>query len=161
MAEKEVLKIEPVFDAPIEKVWAAFTDPEEVSKWWGPKDFTSSGNKVDLREGGKYLFVMNGPAGSEWDKPMYSGGEYKEIVPMKKLVFTDNFMDQDGNPAPVVYGVAENFPELTVTFEFEKLPDGKTKMKLTHTGWPEDDDMAESSEMGWNQSFEKLAESLR
>lgn len=161
MAEPTVLKIERVFDAPVEKVWAAFTDPDEVSKWWGPKGFTSDGNKIDLREGGKYLFVMHAPAGSDFPGPMYSGGEYKEIVPMKKLVYTDNFMDENGKPAPALYGVAEDFPELTVTLEFEELPDGKTKMNLTHTGWPEEDDMAGPSEMGWNDSFDKLAESLK
>lgn len=161
MTELTVVKIERVFDAPVEKVWAAFTKPDEVSKWWGPKGFTSHDNKIDLRKGGKYQFVMQGPAGSEWDKPMYSGGKYKEIVPMKKLVYTDNFMDENGNPAPALYGVAEDFPELTVTLEFEELPDGKTRMKLTHTGWPKDDDMAGPSEMGWKESFDKLAESLR
>jgi uncharacterized protein YndB with AHSA1/START domain len=96
MAETRTLRIERIFDAPVAKVWAAWTEPEQVARWWGPKDFTSHDNKVDLKVGGTYVFSMQGPAGTEWDKPMYSGGVYKEIVPMKKLVVTDNFMDKDG-----------------------------------------------------------------
>lgn len=47
-----------VFDAPRELVWKAWTDPEHLMRWWGPKEFTSPACKVDLRVGGKYVFCM-------------------------------------------------------------------------------------------------------
>ncbi len=156
------LVIERVFDAPVEKVWQAWTDPEKVKNWWGPKDFTSHDDRLDLRVGGKYLFVMHGPAGSEWDKDMYSGGEFKEIVPLKKLVFTDNFMDKDGNKVSAAeYGMPADFPEdLMVTVELEELSGSRTKLTLTHDGLPADD-LADQTSAGWNGSFDKLAESMR
>jgi uncharacterized protein YndB with AHSA1/START domain len=97
MAEPKDLVLERIFDAPVERVWQAWTDPVEVSKWWGPRGFASPDNKIDLRVGGKYTFSMQ--AGSEeyvkqvGDGIMYDGGVYKEIVEHKKLVFTDNFTD--------------------------------------------------------------------
>jgi uncharacterized protein YndB with AHSA1/START domain len=160
MAETRTLVIERVFDAPIDKVWAAWTRPELVSKWWGPKGFTSPDNKVDLREGGQYVFAMKGPAGSEWDKVMYSGGTYKEVVPLQKLVYTDSFMDKDGNKvSPTEYGMPDDFPQdLLVTMLFEEAGD-KTKVTLRHAGLP-DGEMSEQTEAGWNESFDKLADSL-
>ena len=81
--EKELV-IERVFNAPKEMVWKAWTDPETAKKWWGPKDFTAPSIKIDLREGGKYIFAMHGPEDSEWDKDIYSAGIYKEIILNKK-----------------------------------------------------------------------------
>lgn len=51
------ITISRVFDAPREKVWKAWTDPELIKKWWGPKDFTAPRIEIDFRVGGKYLFV--------------------------------------------------------------------------------------------------------
>jgi uncharacterized protein YndB with AHSA1/START domain len=160
MAETRNVTIERVFDAPVEKVWAAWTDPAEVSKWWGPKGFTSPDNKVDLRVGGQYVFAMRGPEGSEWDSVMYSGGQYKEVEPMKRLVYTDNFTDKDGNKvSPEVYGMPADFPQdLLVTMTFEEV-DGKTKLTLTHQGLPAGE-VGEQTEAGWNESLDKLADSL-
>ena len=154
------LVIERIFDAPVEKVWEAWTNPEMVKKWWGPKDFTCPVAEIDLKVGGKYLLAMRGPAGSEFDKNLYSTGTYKEIVPNKKLVITDSFSDSEGNPvSPTEYGMPESFPdELEITIEFEEM-DGKTKMKLTHAGMPQGE-VAEQTQAGWNESLDKLASSL-
>ena len=96
MNDKEII-IERIFNAPVEKVWEAWTNPELVKKWWGPEGFTSPSVEIDLRVGGKYIFAMHGPAGSEWDRDMYSAGIFKEIVPHERLVMTDYFSDKDGN----------------------------------------------------------------
>src|SRR5437879_13910376 len=96
MDDKQIV-IERVFDAPREKVWEAWTTPEMVKKWWGPEGFTAPSIKIDLKVGGKYIYCMHGPVGSEWDKDMYSAGEFKEIVPNEKIVTTDYFSDEHGN----------------------------------------------------------------
>src|SRR5437660_792412 len=86
MEKTQDLVITRTFNAPRAAVWKAWTDPAEVVKWWGPKDFTSPAAKVDLRVGGKYLYCMHGPAGSQFDMDMWSTGTYTEIVPMEKIV---------------------------------------------------------------------------
>ncbi len=154
----KTLTIIRVFDAPLEKVWDAWTNPEMVKKWWGPKSFTAPSIKIDFRVGGKYLYAMHGPAGTQWDKDMWTMGEYKEIVPMQKIVATDNFADKDGNVVSAKqYGMSREFPELTLTVTFEEQ-DGKTKLTLRHEGFPVGDEVG--AEQGWNQSLDKLAESV-
>ena len=155
-AERELV-ITRIFDAPREMVWKAWTDPEHLMRWWGPKDFTAPVCKVDLRIGGKYLFAMRSPDGQDF----WSTGVYREIVPMKRLVCTDSFADPEGNVVPAsYYGMASDFPqEMLVTITFEDL-DGKTKLTLRHSGMPGGDEGA-NAEIGWNQSLDKLAESLK
>jgi len=153
---KNELTITRVFDAPREKVWKAWTDPEEVKKWWGPKYFTAPVSKIDLRVGGKYLSCMRGPDGKDY----WSTGVYREIVPLERLVVTDSFADEKGNVVPAShYGMAGDFPlELLVTVTFEELG-SKTKMVLRHEGIPEGI-MREMTETGWSESFDKLAEHI-
>lgn len=83
--EGKTLVIERVFDAPVEKVWAAWTEPEQIKNWWGPEGYSAPDIQIDLREGGKYLYCMRGPAGPGGPiVDAWSGGEFKEIVPLKK-----------------------------------------------------------------------------
>jgi uncharacterized protein YndB with AHSA1/START domain len=153
---KPELVITRIFDAPRELVWRAWTDPKQIVKWWGPKNFTAPVAKIDLRVGGKYLSCMRSPEGKDY----WSTGTYREIVPPERLVCTDSFADADGNVVPGShYGLGEDFPlEMLVTITFEDV-DGKTKMTLKHVGLPES--MSDMTRTGWNESFDKLAESLK
>lgn len=146
------------FDAPRELVWKAWTDPEHLMRWWGPKDYTSPVCKMDFRVGGKYLFCMRSPEG----KDFWSTGTYKEIIPLEKIVVTDSFADSEGNVIPASQiGMPGEWPlELQITITFEDLGDGKTKLILRHVGLPEGE-MGEMAGEGWNQSLDKLAESLK
>lgn len=163
----ETITIERVFDAPKSLVWKAWTDAEIARKWWGPKDFTAPSIKIDLRVGGKYIFAMRGPVGSEWDKNMYSAGIYKEIVPNKRLVVTDYFSDENGEMMdPTEQGQSPNFPkESTVTIVFEKIGKNKTKLSIIYPR-PKSEEQFQAMlksgmEEGWNSSLDKLAASLR
>lgn len=153
---KAELVITRIFDAPRGLVWQAWTDPEHAVKWWGPKNFTAPVVKIDLRVGGKYLNCMRSPEGQDY----WSTGTYREVVPPERLVFTDSFADADGNVVPGShYGMGEDFPlEMLVIVTFEEV-DGKTKMTLKHVGLPES--MSDMTGTGWNESFDKLAESLK
>lgn len=153
---KDIL-ITRIFNAPRARVWEAWTRPEHLKKWWGPKDFTCPAAKVDLRVGGKYLACMHGPAGTEFDKDMWSGGTYTEVVPMEKIVATDHFADKDGNiVSPKDFGMPGEWPEeMVVTVTFEDAGPGKTKLTLVHKGHPAD--MADMANEGWNQSLDKFA----
>ncbi|HYM20332.1 MAG TPA: SRPBCC family protein [Candidatus Kapabacteria bacterium] len=151
------ITIERIFDAPIELVWRAWTVPEHFKKWWGPKIFTCPVCEIDLRVGGKFLWAMRWPDGRD----NFNTGEYLELVPMKKIVFTNKFSDPDGNVVPAsYYGLPGEFPGDMITYvEFEDL-NGKTKMTLHHTGLP-GGEMSEMTKQGWNESLDKLADSLR
>ncbi len=149
------LTITRVFDAPRELVWKAWTEPERVKRWWGPKGFTSPVIKIDLRVGGEYLSCMRSPEGQDfWGK-----GIFREIVAPERLVMTDSFVDKEGNTVPAsYYGMSGDWPlEMLVTVMFEEQGD-KTKLILKHSGIEgisatDRDNM----EQGWSQSFDKLA----
>ncbi|TAL69871.1 MAG: SRPBCC domain-containing protein [Bacteroidetes bacterium] len=146
-----------MFDAAPELVWKAWTDPEQYKKWWGPKNFTCPFSKIDLKVGGKYLSCMRSPEGMEF----WTTGIFKEIIPMKRIVYTDCFADENGNEVPAShYGMPGDWPsELIVKITLEEI-NGKTKMTLSHTGIPEGE-MSENTVIGWNESFDKLVESLK
>jgi PhnB protein len=158
--------IERVFNAPVDRVWKYWTKPEMAKKWWGPEGFTAPSIKINLRVGGKYVFAMHGPKGSEWDKDIYSAGVYKEIVPNKKLKVTDYFSDEKGNQLdPAAYGEDPDFPkETTVTVLFKEF--GKCKTKLT-IRYPKPKTERQLQAMlksgmkeGWNSSLNKLEANL-
>ena len=158
MTDANTLIIERTFDAPIEKVWKAWTDPKEAKKWWGPKNFTAPVINIDLRVGGKYLNCMRGsPTPNAPVRDFWGTGTYKDIVPMKKLVMTDSFADEEGNVVPSTYYGMEGMPmELEITVLFEEHADGKTHMTLQHAGMPEGENRTGANQ-GWNESFDKLA----
>ncbi len=152
------LSITRVFDAPRERVWQAWTDPQMFRKWWGPKGFTAPVAKFDLRVGGKYLNCMRSPEGQEY----WSTGVYREILQPERLVMGDSFADPEGNIVPAThYGLSAAFPiEMQISVRLE-AQEGKTKLTLKHAGIAgiEEKDRSDM-EQGWNQSFDKLAELL-
>jgi uncharacterized protein YndB with AHSA1/START domain len=153
----EELTITRVFDAPRERVWQAWTDPESMKKWHGPKDFTAPVCEIDLRVGGKYFLGMRSPDGEIY----YSTGVYREIVRPERLVMTDSFADENGQVVPAShYGLGDDFSlELEVVVILKAL-DGKTEMTLKHVGFPPGG-MRDLTRQGWMESFDKLADSLK
>jgi uncharacterized protein YndB with AHSA1/START domain len=155
--KKPELVITRTFDAPRELVWKAWTDPERIKRWWGPKAFTAPVAQIDLRVGGKVLSCMRSPEGQDF----WSTGVYRELVPNQRIVVSDSFADAEGNVVPASrYGLPGDFPlemQVVVTFEARE---GKTLMTLRHEGLPAGQ-MSEMTGQGWNESFDKLSESLR
>jgi uncharacterized protein YndB with AHSA1/START domain len=72
-----------VFEAPVELVFQAWTNPEYLARWWGPKGFTNTFHEFDLRPGGNWRFDMHGPNGATY--PNHS--IFVEILPLKRIVF--------------------------------------------------------------------------
>lgn len=155
--QKEVV-ITRIFEAPRELVWKAWTEPERVKRWWGPKVFTAPFIKIDLRVGGEHLYYMRAPDGKDyWGK-----GVYGEIAPPERLVVTDSFADEKGNVVPATYyGLSVDTPlEMLVTVTFEEL-EGKTRMTLKHSGVAGMSDTEQANmKQGWMESFDKLAQYL-
>ncbi len=151
-----VLVIDREFDAPREKVWLAWTTPEWIQRWWGPKGYTAPVARISLRVGGSYLICMRSPEGRDY----WSTGFYREIEPLQRLVATDSFADEKGNiVSSAHYGLGDEMPlEMLMTITFEDRG-GKTAMTLQHAGMPPGPHM-EGARQGWNESFDKLAEFL-
>jgi uncharacterized protein YndB with AHSA1/START domain len=154
--QNEIL-INRVFDLPVSKVWAAWTESEQFKKWWGPEGFTCPSSTLEARKGGKYLNCMRSADGKEF----WSIGVVEELIPEKKLVVTDNFSDAKGNIIPASeYGIPGNWPEkLLITVDFVKLGENKTKFTLRHQGIPEE--MRDDCIKGWNESLDKLARNIK
>src|SRR5258706_7231658 len=139
--EREVV-ITRVFDAPRDLVFKAWTDPEHLARWWGPKEFTNPVCEADVRVGGAWRIVMRAPDGGEYP----CGGVYREIVPPERLVFTNIAMDKDGNA--LLDGLT------TVTFAEQRE---KTKLTLQTRAKglvPYAPQMLAGLEAGWSQSLE-------
>lgn len=158
------LVIGKVINAPVALVWKAWSDPELMKKWWGPRNWSSPDIQMDFRVGGKYLSAMRGQMGPGMPEvTTWSGGTYKEIDPMKKIVVLDHFTDEQGNMVHASkFGLPESFPmESEITMTFEDLGDGKTKLTVYYpdiTGI--EDEMLKNMTLGWQQSLDKLAEAV-
>jgi uncharacterized protein YndB with AHSA1/START domain len=139
------LVITRIFHAPRELVFMAWTDPEHLKQWWGPKDFTNPICELDLRPGGAIRIHMRAPDGTLY--PMM--GVFHEIVTPERLVFTTAALDKQGNPM---------FEVLTrVTFiEYGE----RTELTLTARvvkAKPAAAPYLSGMEQGWNQSLDRLA----
>ena len=153
-AVRQKLKITRIFDAPCSRLWMAWTAPELLKKWRGPKYFTSPFCRLDLSVGGKYLFSIRDQDGKDY----WTTGVYLQIMPESRLVYTDSFADENGNIVPPAhYGMSVNMPmEMIVTAAFDDIG-GRTKMTLSQDGFPEGDEIG-FARAGWQQSFDKLEE---
>ena len=156
VAPKKDLVVTRIIDARVERVWKAWTDPERVMRWWGPEDYTSPSCKIDLRVGGKYIFCMRAPA-YQGGQDSYTAGEYVQIVPMERLVFTQGLADKNGNPIdPAAIGMPPDFPkELLTTVVFKSKGD-MTELTITEQGWT-GGQMFVFSLAGMHQCIDKLA----
>ena len=144
-----VMVLTRLFDAPRELVWRAWTDPKMFAAWWGPHGFTAPVCELVVRVSGTINVHMKGPDGSPWETPMPMGGEFLEIVPPERLVFTAKaFPDCKGN------WKLENRNEVTFT---EK--GGRTELVLRVTVLKYSPEIAAAlagMATGWSQSLEKL-----
>jgi uncharacterized protein YndB with AHSA1/START domain len=151
--EQERMTITRVFDAPVELVWKAWTDPKYVMQWWGPKGFSCPVCKIDFRVGGKFLISMKSPDGQEF----YNGGEYHEIVEHEKIVSSMYFADANGNKVEaaelgIEHTAIEDAYDMTL---FEDMGNGQTKLTFIGNETAEDAKASGQAE-GWNQILEKM-----
>jgi len=158
-AKRDII-VTRIIDAPIEKVWKAWTDPEKVSLWWGPKEYTSPDCKIDLHVGGKYIFSMQAPK-DQGNQVYYTGGVYKKIIPLERLEFTQGLADKDGNRIEAALaGMPPDFPkEILTEVVFRKARCDMTGLTVTEKDWPVSQ-MFVYSIAGLHQSIDKLTESL-
>jgi uncharacterized protein YndB with AHSA1/START domain len=141
-----VLILRRVYDAPLERVWQAWTDATELAKWYlAGDDHVIHYAQADVREGGEYR-VAFGPPGQP---PYVEIGQYSEVVPLKRLAFQAIVAVSEADRAA---GLAH---AETVVVEFIDLGDGRTQIVLTDTG----PDSWRSGE-GWVPCFASLGRYL-
>jgi uncharacterized protein YndB with AHSA1/START domain len=136
---------ERVFDAPRERVFQAYVDPELIPQWWGRRADTTTVDKMDVRVGGDWRFVSDGPDGAHAFR-----GTYRAIEPPEKLEQT---FEWEGMPGHIIVETAT----------FEDLGDGRTKVRtlsLFHTTEERDGMLASGMEIGLNESYERLDDLL-
>ena len=110
------IRITRVYDAPVEAVWDAWTDPEQTAKWWGPRGFTLTTHSKDLRPGGHWSYTMHAPDGVDYPNKTL----YYEVEKHAKLVY-----DHGGSD--------ERPPLFRVTVLFSRLKGNQTKMDMSMT----------------------------
>lgn len=148
MSEKKLaneIYLSRIYDAPVRLVWEAWTNENQVAKWWGPRGFTLTTKSKDLRPGGTWIYTMHGPDGTDYPNLT----TYHEVIANERLVYD--------------HGATESTPPLfrvTVTFA-EK--DGKTHMDMTMT--LESPEAAKSIKgfikaAGGNSTWDRLGEFL-
>jgi uncharacterized protein YndB with AHSA1/START domain len=139
------IHIERVFDAPRDRVFAAFTDPALIPAWWGPRDLTTVVDQMDVRAGGSWRFVARTPDGSETG----FRGTYREVTPPERIVQT---FEWEGMPGHVSVETAT----------FEDLGD-RTRIVTTsifHTTEERDGMLGSGMERGMNETYARLDELL-
>ncbi len=131
------------FDAPLERVFRAFADPEQLAMWWGPAGMSVVDHNIDVRVGGAWRTTIRSKAGDDYTM----SGVYREISAPRRLVFTWAWErdGERGHETVVTIDLAEDGNRTELTF-LQEIFDSA--------------DMRDSHQEGWQSSFDCLAASL-
>jgi uncharacterized protein YndB with AHSA1/START domain len=157
--KKRDLIVTRLFNAPLDLVWRAWTEPKHIMRWWGPQYFTAPVAKIDFREGGTSLLCMRAPQ-DYGGQDFYSTLYYTKIVPMERIEYFENLSDENGTTVdPAALGLPADFPQNVQTIVTFKPVGKKTEMTIAQYGYP-DNHVYENAEAGLNQSLDKMAQSF-
>lgn len=109
------IHLQRIYDAPLQAVWDAWTDPAQAAQWWGPRGYTITTHSKDLRVGGHWAYTMHGPDGVDYENKTV----YLDVVPLAKLVYDHGGHDD----RPALFRVTVLFADVG----------GKTRMDMTMT----------------------------
>lgn len=150
--DDKTMVITRTFDAPLQRVWEAWTTQELLEKWWAPAPWKAVTKDFDFREGGRWLYAMTGPDGEKH----WSLEKYLTIDPKTSFTADDFFCDEEGisnqdmpsNRWNVAFLEHEGKTDVTVTMTARSAQD---LQKLTEMGFKE----------GFSQGLDQLEELLR
>ncbi len=144
------------FDAPPERLFGWWTEPDLLVRWWAPQGWSTPVCKVDLRPGGLFHYCMRAPDGSDF----WGRGIYREIVAPQRLVYVDSFSDQEGRQVePVRYGLSAGYPPETLVTVTFSAREGKTRTILVHD-IPEAVSERDGIRQGWTEMLARLEAAL-
>jgi len=128
------------FDAPVSRVWQAWTEKEWLDQWWAPKPWKANTTSMDFREGGRWLYYMQGPEGERH----YCRVDYASIIPQQSYAGVDCFCDENGNADTL-------FPGMQWHCRFLESGTGtKVEIEVTFASL---EDLQKIVEMGFKEGF--------
>ncbi|HEX5653784.1 MAG TPA: SRPBCC domain-containing protein [Chitinophagaceae bacterium] len=139
LANKKI-NVKREFEAPVEQVWKAWTESQLLDQWWAPKPWKAHTQSMDFRDGGTWLYYMEGPEGERH----YCRADYKSIIPNKSYEGLDAFCDEKGN-------INTGFPRMYWKVNFSKTSAGT--MVETEITFDSLADLEKIVEMGFQEGF--------
>lgn len=139
LANKKI-KVTREFDAPLEKVWKAWTEKELLDQWWAPKPWKAHTQSMDFRENGAWRYYMEGPEGERH----YCTVQFEKIVPLKNYSGIDAFCDEKGN-------ITNEFPSMHWDCTFTEKEQVTTVS--VEISFASEEDMKKIVEMGFKEGF--------
>lgn len=136
------IKVFKLLNAPIDLVWKVWTEPNHIANWWGPRGFTNTITKMEVKAGGEWTLIMHGPDGVDYKNKSI----FTEVIKHKKLVYEH-----------------QSSPKFIATIEFESLGD-KTRLDW-HMLFENKEQFIQvvktfKADEGLKQNIEKLGEYL-
>jgi uncharacterized protein YndB with AHSA1/START domain len=138
--QNNTINVKREFAAPLEKVWAAWTQSDLLDQWWAPKPWTSKTKSMDFTVGGTWLYAMVGPDGTK----QWCRADYKSIETQKSFSLTDAFCDADGK-------INDDFPRSSWENRFEENG-GSTVVNMV-LKYERLEDLEKIMEMGFKEGF--------
>jgi uncharacterized protein YndB with AHSA1/START domain len=135
------------FAAPVARVWAAYADPRQLERFWGPPEWPATFVRHDFVVGGRSEYHMTGPNGDQ-SKGFF---EFLSIDEPRSFEVRDGFLDKEGKPAA-------NMPTMTMRFTFEPH-DGGTRM-VTVTKFPTLEALEQMLKMGMEEGMRAAMEQI-
>lgn len=141
------INVKREFEAPVSKVWSAWTESELLDRWWAPRPWKARTKTMDFREGGHWLYAMIGPEGEEH----WSRADYKSVAPLQSFSARDAFCDEEGK-------INTEFPRSEWKVNFKETGRSTTvKVELTFDTLA---DLEKNMEMGFKEGFTAAFENL-
>lgn len=145
--ENKEIRVNRSFNAPIETVWEAWTNPELLDQWWAPKPFKTETKSMDFKVGGHWLYAMKGPNGELfWCK-----NEFTDIQPKSSYAGLDGFCDENGvfNKEMPMHDWHNSFEE-----------SGQQTIVHVKVVYPSEETLNQIIEMGFKEGFTAALENL-
>jgi uncharacterized protein YndB with AHSA1/START domain len=145
--DQKTLTIERTFEAPIARVWAAWTQSELLEKWWAPAPWKARTKSFDFSEGGHWHYYMEGPEGERH----WSLVQYRKIEPQESFTGFDTFCDEHGTRN-------EDLPAMEWDNRFKAF-NGHTEVRVIAT-FVSAEDLKRIVEMGVKEGFTTAMDQL-
>lgn len=136
---KEII-VSTKFNAPLNVIWDAFTNPATTDKWWAPKPYKAVTKKMNFTEGGQWLYYMLSPEGEK----QWCIGEFSKIKALKSYNVLDAFCDENGN-------INTNFPRMSWSNSF--LEENGLTVVINVISFSTEEDMKQILEMGFEEGY--------
>ena len=147
--ENNQIKVERSFDAPIDLVWAAWTEPEILDQWWAPKPYRAETKTMNFKEGGYWLYAMRGPENTAH----WCLADYKRIIPKKTLSWLDAFCDEQRN-------INQDFPRSNWVSQFTEGEDSDSTIVNITITYKALSDLEKIIELGFKEGFSAAIDNL-